>query len=374
MEEKEKPTYHREIDPFLSRGCCKPPDAEHAEEAFKHRCSKYDTFNWLKEILPPPGHVPIDVVEVRFKNSRKDFYRCSPDLSLEVGDIVAVEASPGHDIGIVNLTGELVRWQMRKHRIEDPDSADLRQVYRRARANDIEKWIQAAELEPDTMFRSRKIAEDLGLKMKINDVEYQGDKTKAIFYYTADERVDFRELIKVLADSFKIRIEMRQIGARQEASRLGGIGTCGRELCCSTWISQFHSVTTQTARVQQLSLNPQKLTGQCGKLKCCLNYEYETYLDSLKDFPDTNIVLKTVKGDAAHQKTDIFNKLMWYSYIKDPGNQMAIPVDQVSAIIRQNKKNQLPANLEDFANLTGSHSESDEEDYNSDYKPITHKK
>ena len=199
------------------------------------------------------------------------------------------------------------------------------------------------------MYKAREIAARLSLQMKINDVEFQGDGTKAIFYYTADDRVDFRELIKILAEEFKTRIEMRQIGARQEASRLGGIGSCGRELCCATWINNFHSVTTQAARVQQLSLNPQKLAGQCGKLKCCLNYEYETYVDALKDFPDSEVVLRTKKGDATCQKTDIFSRLMWYSYVDDHTVFLAIPVDNVIQIIEGNKKGVVPEKLEDFA-------------------------
>jgi len=352
MEENEIPSKKLEDNPFFSRGCCEPPRiGQKFDGVFKNRCSKLDSFDWLKNIPSPSDFVPFDIVEVRFKNCRKDFFRILPEMSLSIGDIVAVEASPGHDIGIVSMAGELVRLQMRNRDV-DPGSEDIRKVYRRARISDVEKWIAAVELETSTMYKSREIAEELGLLMKINDVEYQGDNTKAIFYYTADERVDFRELIKVLADEFKVRIEMRQIGARQEASRLGGIGSCGRELCCATWMSHFHSVTTQTARIQQLSLNPQKLAGQCGKLKCCLNYEYETYIDALKDFPDTEIVLKTKRGDAVHQKTDIFNKLIWYSYVSDPMNQMAIPVDNVIRIIEQNKEDILPENLETFSNIT----------------------
>jgi cell fate regulator YaaT (PSP1 superfamily) len=230
-------------------------------------------------------------------------------------------------------------------------SDDIKKVYRKARLADIEKWITAVETETSTMFRARGIADGLGLMMKINDVEIQGDNTKAIFYYTAEDRVDFRELIKLLAEEFKVRIEMRQIGARQEASRLGGIGSCGRELCCSTWMSDFKSVTTNAARVQQLSLNPQKLAGQCGKLKCCLNYEYDTYVDALKGIPNTEIRLKTKRGDAFHQKTDIFQRMLWYSYITEPGNLIPIPVDQVNFIMEENKKGNLPEKLEDFTKV-----------------------
>jgi len=339
-------------NPFLSRGCCQPPKLYHKNEGvFQHSCSKLDSFDWLSSISLPENQKVIDAIEVRFKNSRKDFYRVPSDLDLEIGDIVAVEASPGHDIGIVSLSGEAVRFQMKKKKL-DPNSTELKKVYRRARLTDIEKWISSVESENSTMFRAREIASELGLSMKINDVEYQGDNTKAIFYYTADDRVDFRELIKILADEFKVRIEMRQIGARQEAGRLGGIGSCGRELCCVTWLTDFRSVTTQAARTQQLSLNPQKLAGQCGKLKCCLNYEYETYLDALKDFPNADIVLKTVQGEAIHQKTDIFKKLMWYSYVNNPGNVLAISVDNVIKVIEENKKGILPEKLEEFAFIT----------------------
>jgi cell fate regulator YaaT (PSP1 superfamily) len=339
-------------NPFLSRGCCSVPKVYTKNEGiYQHRCSKFDTFDWLASVPLPDNHNPFDVAEVRFKNSRKDFFRIAADMELSVGDIVAVEASPGHDIGIVSMTGEIVRFQMKKRRI-NPNSEDLKKVYRKARLSDVEKWISAVETETAVMFRSREIAERLGLKMKINDVEIQGDGTKNIFYYTADDRVDFRELIKVLAEEFKARIEMRQIGARQEASRLGGIGTCGRELCCATWINDFHSVTTTAARIQQLSPNPQKLAGQCGKLKCCLNYEYETYQDALKEFPSNEIVLKTKKGEATHQKTDIFRKLMWYSYVDSPFNLLAIPLENILQIIRDNETGIIPEKLEDFAHIT----------------------
>jgi cell fate regulator YaaT (PSP1 superfamily) len=336
-------------NPFLSRGCCQAPKPYQKNDiVFQHRCSKFDVFDWMQDVSFPDSHKPFDIVEVRFKNNRKDFFRLPSDVTVEVGEIVAVEASPGHDIGIVSLTGDVVRFQMRKKKA-DPNSEEIKKVYRKARLTDIEKWITAVECEDPTMHKSRDIAERLGLQMKINDVEYQGDNTKALFYYTADDRVDFRELIKVLAEEFKVRIEMRQIGARQEASRLGGVGSCGRELCCATWLSDFRSVTTNAARVQQLSLNPQKLAGQCGKLKCCLNYEFETYVDALKDFPNTEMVLRTKKGEAVCQKADIFRKMMWFSYVSNPSNVMAIPVDKVIAVFEDNKKNILPEALEDFA-------------------------
>ncbi len=339
----------RPDNPFLSRGCCHSPRLfQRHEEVFQHRCSKLDTFDWLSDVPAVPGKSPTDIVEVRFKNSRKDFFRTPPELELVVGDIVAVEASPGHDIGIVSMAGEIVRFHFQRNRL-DPSSEEIKKVYRKARVTDIDKWIFSVEQETSTMFRARTIAERIGLTMKINDVEIQGDGTKAIFYYTADDRVDFRELIKLLAEEFKVRIEMRQIGARQEASRLGGIGSCGRELCCATWMDDFRSVTTNAARVQQLSLNPQKLAGQCGKLKCCLNYEYDTYVDALKEIPDTGIRLKLKKGEAVHQKTDIFQKLLWYSYADDPGNMIAIPAEQARFIIGENKKGILPEKLEDFS-------------------------
>jgi len=237
---------------------------------------------------------------------------------------------------------------MKRKRYRTP-LEEMKKVYRRARANDVEKWLAAIALEDSTLYRTRTIAENLGLEMKLNDIEYQGDKTKAIFYYTADGRVDFRELIKKLAEEFHIRVEMRQIGVRQESAKLGGIGSCGRELCCASWISNFQSVTTGAARIQQLSPNPQKLAGQCGKLKCCLNYEYEDYADALKGFPDSNITLRFKNGDAIHQKNDVFKGIMWYSYTTDKSNIMAIPVDKVKEIIEMNKRNEKPEKLEDYA-------------------------
>jgi cell fate regulator YaaT (PSP1 superfamily) len=279
-----------------------------------------------------------ELVEVRFKNTRKDFYKTSGGLNLKVGDLVAVEASPGHDIGMVSLTGPLVHNQIVRNRMR-PGEMEYRQVYRKAKSADIDKWKEAIALEHETMIKSRRLSEDLKLDMKIGDVEYQGDKTKAIFYYIADERVDFRELIKVLAENFRIRIEMRQIGARQEAGRIGGIGSCGRELCCSTWIRNFVSVTTTVARNQELSLNPQKLAGQCGKLKCCLNYEVETYMDVRKRLPSQKIELETKEGRAFHQKTDIFKGIMWYSFSLDSSNNLVpVNVERVKEIIELNRK------------------------------------
>ncbi|MEJ2595725.1 MAG: regulatory iron-sulfur-containing complex subunit RicT [bacterium] len=306
------------------------------------------SYNWLQDFRLPEGTKDTKVAEVRFKNGRKDFYYYPSELLLREGDIVAVEASPGHDIGIVCLTGDIVKLQMKRKKY-DPEKKDTHRIFRLARVSDIERWLEALSMEDNTMYKSRVIAMNLSLDMKINDVEYQGDKTKAIFYYTADDRVDFRVLIRKLAEAFRIRIEMRQIGTRQESAKLGGIGSCGRELCCASWISNFKSVSTNSARIQQLSLNPQKLAGQCGKLKCCLNYEVDDYLDSLKEFPDNRVILKTKKGEATHQKSDVFKKVMWYAYTNDANSMMAISVDKVKKIISLNKKGRFPKELEEFA-------------------------
>lgn len=314
-------------------------------------CQKLNIYDWLYDI--PESQITGDLIEVRFKNTRKGFYRNANQLRLMIGDIVAVEASPGHDIGIVSLTGELVMAQMKKANVPI-ESNDFKKVYRKAKPADIEKWEEAIALENSTMLKARKISGDLSLEMKIGDVEYQGDNTKAIFYYIAEERVDFRELIKILAEEFKVRIEMKQIGARQEAGRIGGIGSCGRELCCSSWITNFVSVTTNSARYQELSLNPQKLAGQCGKLKCCLNYEVDCYLDAQKDFPDISIPLETEQGQAFHQKTDIFRRLMWYSFDKDSSTSFTpLPVERVIQIHEMNKRGEkvplleVPQNIAD---------------------------
>jgi cell fate regulator YaaT (PSP1 superfamily) len=307
-------------------------------------CDKLEVFDWLANMDLPAGEKPFNIVEVRFKNSRKEFFLNESGVELFAGDVIATEASPGHDIGVVSLTGELVKLQLKKKGVS-VDKTEFKKVYRKAKQTDIDKWKQAQELETETMYRARTMAVELKLQMKISDVEYQGDKTKAVFYYTADERVDFRELIKVMADQFKVRIEMRQIGARQEASRLGGIGSCGRELCCSTWLTDFRSVSTSAARYQQLSLNPLKLAGQCGKLKCCLNYELDSYLDAIKDFPETDKRLETKKGNAFHQKTDIFKRTMWYSYIDEPGTFISLSVDRVKEIYALNAKSEKPEEL-----------------------------
>lgn len=322
---------------FLSRGCDNIlSDASDAHYCKSGNCSKLSVYDWLEDI--PQGPVPTDLIEVRFKNTRKGFYRNINGLSLAQGDIVAVESSPGHDIGIVSLVGELVVQQVKRYKVRS-ENGEYRKVYRKAKGTDIEKWREAVELEIPTMLKARKISESLNLNMKIGDVEYQGDRTKAIFYYIADERVDFRELIKVLAEEFKVRIEMRQIGARQEAGRIGGIGSCGRELCCSTWVTNFVSVSTNAARFQEVSLNPQKLAGQCGKLKCCLNYELDAYLDEQKDFPDRNLSIETTEGTAFHQKTDVFRRIMWYAFShEESSNFIALPVEKVKEALEANKK------------------------------------
>ncbi len=330
---------------FLSRGCkCAPQPHARQLKVFEHSCNKLDTFDWLKDIKPPDGYPVFDIAEVRFKNSRKEFFRTTPDLEIETGDIVAVESSPGHDIGIVTLTGEIVRLQLKSKNI-NPRTTEFRKIYRRAKISDIEKWVDAVRIEDDTMLRSRQMAWTLNLKMKISDVEYQGDRTKAVFYYTADERVDFRELIRVLADAFNVRIEMRQIGMRQEASRIGGIGSCGRELCCATWLTKFRSVSTNAARTQQLSLNPQKLAGQCSKLKCCINYENDCYLDYLKDMPDTSRELKTKRGKATFQKMDVLKKTVGYAYEESPNQIIMVPAERAKEIIALNEKGEVPDDL-----------------------------
>ncbi|MCU4176493.1 PSP1 domain-containing protein [Carboxylicivirga sp. N1Y90] len=318
------------------------------------RCGKLDVFDWLDDL--PDSINSTDVIEVQFKNTRKGYFRNSNGLKLAKGDVIAVEASPGHDIGTVTLTGELVLLQMKKNNIS-ASTFEFKRVYRKAKPADIEKWEEAKNLEHETMLESRRLAERLNLHMKIGDVEYQGDRTKAIFYYIADERVDFRELIKVLAERFRVRIEMRQIGARQEAGRIGGIGPCGRELCCSTWMTNFVSVTTNAARYQEISLNPQKLAGQCGKLKCCLNYELDAYLDAQADFPRITTVLETEEGPYYHFKTDIFRRVMWYSTEKDfPAGVVEVPVDRVKEVIVNNRRGKKVDKLvkEDFSKLAAA--------------------
>ena len=311
-------------------------------------CNKLTVFDWLSNMSLPNGQMPFDCVEVRFKNSRKEFYRNAENLSLSIGDIVATRAKSGHDVGMITLMGELVKVQMKKKKVAF-DTDELPKIYRKASQKDIDKWQKCRDKEEEIKKRAREIAILLNLQMKISDVEFQGDGSKATFYYTAEDRVDFRQLIKDMAKAFGIRIDMRQIGYRQEAQRLGGIGSCGRELCCSTWLSDFRSVSTSSARYQQLSLNPQKLAGQCGKLKCCLNYELDMYLDALNDFPAQDAKLATEKGIAFCQKTDIFKGALWYSYKEDPSNWHELTKHQVREILEKNKKKEKVASLEEYA-------------------------
>ena len=309
--------------------------------------SKLAVFDWLSNMTLPTGEAPFNIYEVRFKNGRKHFYKNNDKLTLSMGDVVAVEGSPGHDIGIISLGGELVKVQMKKRNIK-VDSEDVKKIYRKASQKDIDIWQKARDRELETQRRGREIITRLELKMKLSDVEYQGDGNKATFYYTADERVDFRQLIRDLASAFSIRVEMKQVGMRQEAARLGGIGSCGRELCCSTWLTDFRKVNTAAARYQQLSLNPLKLAGQCGKLKCCLNYELDSYLDALKSFPKQDKVLRTEKGDAVFIKMDIFKNLLWYTYKEERFKWYKLTLDQVQEILDANKNNELGSPLEDY--------------------------
>ncbi|MDG4715139.1 MULTISPECIES: PSP1 domain-containing protein [Winogradskyella] len=312
-------------------------------------CNKLTVFDWLANMSLPNGQEPFIGVEVRYKNGRKQYYKNTENLTLSIGDIVATQAKSGHDVGMVTLTGELVRVQMKRKKINLEDSENVLKIYRKASQKDIDIWSSARDKEEPMKVKARQFAIDLNLKMKISDIEYQGDGSKATFYYTAEERVDFRELIKVFAREFKTRIEMRQVGFRQEAARLGGIGSCGRELCCSTWLTDFRSVSTSAARYQQLSLNPLKLAGQCGKLKCCLNYELDAYLDALKAFPKNDTKLYTEKGTAVCQKTDIFKGLMWYAYEGEWMNWHVITTEQANEIIAKNKKKEKVASLEEYA-------------------------
>ena len=320
--------------PEVGRGCgfCNSETEPLAQIA--HGCFKLHETPWLDAY---PANLPDDIVEVRFKNTRRSFYQNATGQPLRTGDIVAVEASPGHDIGVVSLTGDLVARQMRRTGFT-PYNGEFKKVYRKAKPYDIERWQEAIALEHETMIAARQIAADMGLNMKIGDVEYQGDKIKAIFYYIADERVDFRELIKVFAERFHIRIEMKQIGARQEAGRIGGLGACGRELCCASWMSSFSSVTTGAARAQDISLNPQKLAGQCSKLKCCMMHEYDTYVDARKEFPRLREPLQTVDGEYFLVKSDILGGTMTFSSSKETmANVTTLPVERVKEIVALNR-------------------------------------
>lgn len=333
----------------MGRGCelcgC---GTESVSAAVHEGCFKLHVTDWLGDY---PDNLPNDIYEVRFKNTRRSYYRNVNGLNLKVGDIVAVEASPGHDIGIVSLSGDMVARQMRRVGF-NPQNGEFKKIYRKAKPYDIEKWQEAIALEHGTMIKARQIAADMNLNMKIGDVEYQGDKIKAIFYYIADERVDFRELIKVFAEVFHIRVEMKQIGARQEAGRIGGIGSCGRELCCASWISSFMSVTTNAARMQDLSLNPQKLAGQCSKLKCCMLYEYDDYMDARRDFPKITAPLQVADGEYYHAGNDILARTMNFS--REQGTMtglVTIPVSRVIEILKLNSRGIKPEKLEGVATV-----------------------
>ena len=311
-------------------------------------CNKLTVFDWLGNMQLPQGEKRFNIVEIRFKNSRKEFFTLPDQLQVAVGDLVITQLENGYDLGMVTLTGELVRFQMKKKKAT-LDGEEVKNILRKANQKEIDKWQSFRDRESEIQKRARQLAIALKLEMKLSDVEFQGDGRKATFYYTAEQRVDFRQLIKDMAQAFNIRIEMRQIGLRQEASRLGGIGSCGRELCCSTWLTDYRSVSTSAARYQLLSLNPQKLAGQCGKLKCCLNYELDTYRSALKNFPKTDTQLQTEKGIAVFQKMDIFKEQIWYTYKGDWMNWHQLSLSSVNEIIAKNKKNEKVASLEEFS-------------------------
>ncbi len=306
-------------------------------------CNKMNVFDWLSN-MEMPANDKFDVVEVRFKGGQKEFFRNVDKLDLTTGDAVIVEIPNGHHLGHVSMQGELVRLQMQKRKVANDKS--VKKIYRLAHQKDLEKYEEVKKRENPTLYRTREIIRQLKLNMKLSDIEYQADNTKATFFYSAEDRVDFRELIKILASEFKIRVEMRQISLRQEAGRLGGIGVCGRELCCSTWLGEFKNVATSAARYQNLSLNPSKLSGQCGRLKCCLNYELETYMDALQGIPKVEAPLKTEQGEAVLQKTDIFRKIMWFGYNRE-STWFPINVDRVNEILRLNREGKKPASLEE---------------------------
>lgn len=328
-----------EVGCCMDRGLCK--------DAVGKQDRQLNTYDWLADV---PGNTDLtDLVEVQFKHTRKGYYHNVNNLELKKGDIVAVEANPGHDIGVVTLTGKLVKAQILKANIKSPD--DIKRIYRIARQIDIDKYREAKAREHETMIESRQIAKNLGLQMKIGDVEYQGDCNKAIFYYIADERVDFRQLIKVLADTFHVRIEMKQIGARQEAGRIGGTGPCGRELCCATWMKNFVSVSTNAARYQDISLNPQKLAGMCAKLKCCLNYEVDCYMEAGRNLPSKEVVLETQDSEYYLFKTDILAGLVTYSTDKRiAANLEEITADRAKEVIEMNRRGEKPISLQSDSN------------------------
>jgi len=337
-------TYNETIQFDCNRGCTVIRDQETGEYDCNYRqgCCKLESYNWLKGVTQEQYK---DLFEVRFKNTRKGIYINASGQGIKTGDLVIVEASNGHDLGIVTLEGPIVGRQMKCKGV-DPDTNPLKKIYRRAKPFDIVKWQEAIAREQDTMIQARRIAAELGLDMKIGDVEFQGDGTKAIFYYIADGRVDFRQLIKVYAEEFRIRIEMKQIGARQEAGLIGGLGVCGRELCCANYITSFQSISTSAAQTQDLSLNPQKLAGQCGKLKCCLNYEVANYLDAQTRIPKVTEPLEFEDGPAYLVKTDILQETMYFSYEKGSlSNLYALSADEVREIIMMNRNGERPESL-----------------------------
>ncbi len=312
-------------------------------------CNKLNVFDWLSNMGMPQSDT-FDILEVRFKSGKKDFYRNQDQFDVVTGDAVIVDVPNGHHLGYISLQGELVRLQMQKKKIKEDEK--IRKIYRIASSKDLEKYHQVRKREHPTLIRTRQIIKEMNLTMKLSDVEFQADNSKATFYYSANERIDYRELIRVLASEFKIRVEMRQISLRQEAGRLGGIGSCGRELCCSTWLTDFKSVSTATARYQNLSLNPSKLSGQCGRLKCCLNYELDTYMDALKDIPKLEGPLQTKKGFAKLQKTDIFKKIMWFGYELE-NSWHPVTSARVKEIVALNQRNILPETLESNEGTNG---------------------
>lgn len=337
------------------KGCCSGCTAN-KDIDYRSRSTKLKVFDWL-ENLPVSNLFP-KIVEVQFKNTRKGYFFNENGLPLFKDDVVAVEGTPGHDIGIVSLTGDLVFEKMRTEGI-DYNKEEFKKIYRKARSGDMDKWYEAIDREKPTIIRTRKIIESMHLEMKLSDVEFQGDNTKAIFYYIADKRVDFRQLIKILADEFRIRVEMKQIGARQEAGLVGGIGPCGRELCCSSWLTNFSTVSTGSARKQELSLNPQKLAGQCGKLKCCLNYELDVYEEARSYMPRTDVMLKTTKGEMRYVKTDVLRQLMWYAYTdpKQPG-LVEVTMDRVIEVQKLNSKGKVVESLQTAEAIESSKTES----------------
>ncbi|WP_185881689.1 PSP1 domain-containing protein [Blattabacterium cuenoti] len=337
----------------LCSGCLKHRCTNNRNNMFqKKQCiKKLHVVDWLSNIKPPFLLDNCDLVEVQFKNDRKEFFHNTEKINLCKGDFVTVESkSSGYDIGIVTLTGELVRLQIRNKNSTSSYST-IRKIYRKSTEKEINIWNISKNKELKSLLKAKKIAKSLNLSMKICDVEYQGDGEKATFYYTAEDRIDFRKLIKELALAFRIRIEMRQIGYRQEAAKIGGIGSCGRELCCSTWLKNFKSVTTNSARYQQLSINIEKLTGQCSKLKCCLNYELDAYLSAIKDFPDINCKIHTEKGIAQCMKIDVFKKQMWFSYIKNPNTWFRIEIKKIKDILENNRKNKISPALEKLSTI-----------------------